>query len=64
MTARYNIFPIETRLDELFDTLYPEVKAAPGVHPAGRAYKPILDSATAVCPIASQCEFRHCGCHH
>jgi len=45
MADRYNIFAFESRIDELFDTLYPKVKSAPGVHPSGRAYKPILESA-------------------
>jgi 5-methylcytosine-specific restriction endonuclease McrA len=45
MAGHFNIFPIETRLDELFDVLYPKVNPAPGLHPSGRAFKPILESA-------------------
>ena len=45
MARRYNIFALESRVDELFDVIYPVVKSAPVGHPSGRAFKPTLESA-------------------
>ncbi|MCH7958845.1 MAG: HNH endonuclease [Candidatus Hydrogenedentes bacterium] len=45
MTNRKNIFPLENRIDGLFDTVYPRAKRAPGLHPSGRGCKPLFASA-------------------
>jgi len=42
--AKENVFEFETRIDELFETVYPAFAAGDSAHPSGRACKPILAS--------------------
>ena len=39
MDVKQSVFPLEDRVQHLFDVVYPKVSPE---HPTGRAYKPIL----------------------
>lgn len=45
MPNRFNIFALESKVDQLFEVLFPKAPHGLGVHRSGRGYKPIIESS-------------------